>query len=200
VTPARRVSGPLLTVAVVVGAAVAAALATAAVVAPGRSAPARPAVGTASPDGVVARRADSLPAVSAEAEVLARWDARRARAYARGDVAALRALYVAGSAAAARDVAVLRSYLVRGLRVRGLRMQLLAVEVREHRQDQIRLRVTDRVLGARAVARGWAHPLPADQPTSRAVTLVRVDGAWRVGGVSGAAPRAAGPPGSAAGR
>jgi hypothetical protein len=199
VTPARRASGPLLTVAVVVGAAVAAALATAAVVAPGGSAPARPALGTASPDGV-ARRADSLPAVSAEAELLARWDARRGRAYARGDVAALRALYVAGSAAAARDVGVLRSYLARGLRVRGLRMQLLAVEVREHRPDRIRLRVTDRVLGARAVSRGWSHPLPADQPTSRAVTLVRVDGAWRMRGVSGAAPRATGPPGSADGR
>ncbi len=166
--------------AVVVGAAVAAALVTAALVAPGRAGPrGQPAVGDAPPPAASAT--GSRPAVSAEAELLARWDARRARAYARGDAAGLRALYVAGSAAAARDVAVLRSYLARGLRVRGLRMQLLAVEVREHRDDRVRLRVTDRVVGARAVGKDWSRPLPADQPTSRAVTLVRVGGAWRVG-------------------
>jgi hypothetical protein len=180
VTSTRRASGPILTVVVVLGAAVAAALVTAVLVAPGRTVPARSLAAGASPDDVE-RRAHGDAAVSAEAELLARWDARRARAYARGDVAALRALYVAGSAAGARDVTVLRSYLRRGLRVRGLRMQLLAVEVRAHRPERVRLRVTDRVLGATAVGRGWSHRLPADQPTSRSLILVRVDGAWRVG-------------------
>jgi hypothetical protein len=177
-------SRPILAVVLLVAAAVAAALVAALMVlregadrpaaAPARASVAPPAAG---------------PAVSVEASVLARWDARRSRAYARGDARALRALYIRGSPAAGRDVAVLRSYLARGLRVRGLRMQVLALEVREHRPARIRMRVTDRAVGARAVGVGWSRPLPADRPTSREVTLVRADRSWRVARVSGAAPR-----------
>jgi hypothetical protein len=166
---------------VVAGAAVAAALVAAVLVGDRHGDPGAGGVGGLTPQvSAGAGGAPGAPAVSPEAAVLARWDVKRGRAYARGDVPALRALYVSGSAAAARDVAVLRSYLGRGLRVRGLTMQLLAVEVREHSPDRIRLRVTDRVVGARAVSAGWSRPLPADQPTSRVVTLQRSDGGWRM--------------------
>ncbi len=192
----RAVPHVTLALAVVAG-AVAAALATALFGLGGSAGPSpapspAPAVQPeAQPSGRTAAvaRGAAGPAVSAEAAVLARWDARRATAYARGDPQRLRALYVRGSPAAVRDVAVLRSYLARGLRVRGLRMQMLAVEVREHRPGRIRLRVTDRAVGARAVGAGWSGPLPADQPTSRLVTLVRGQGSWQVSRVSGAAPR-----------
>ena len=45
-------------------------------------------------------------------------------------MAALAALYTAGSAAGRRDRAMLDRYVARGLRVEGLRMQVLAGSVR----------------------------------------------------------------------
>ena len=54
--------------------------------------------------------------------------ARRARAYARGDAAALRRLYVAGSRTGARRRApCCAAYVDRGLRVTGMRTQVLGV-------------------------------------------------------------------------
>ena len=121
----------------------------------------------------------------AAVRVLRGWDARRASAYAAGSPARLADLYVAGSSAGTADVRVLRGYLGRGLRVRGLRMQLLAVSVVDRLDDRWRLAVTDRVAGGVAVGRGRRLALPRDRADTHVVTLMRGgDHRWRVAAVT----------------
>lgn len=115
--------------------------------------------------------------------VLRSWDARRAAAWARADVAGLQALYVPGSVAGRRDVAMLRAWAARGLRVRGMRMQVLAVDVVHRRSGRLVLTVTDRLARAVAVGHGVRRALPRDVPSSRTVTLVRQAETWRVAAV-----------------
>ncbi|MCW2793151.1 MAG: hypothetical protein JWO76_2249 [Nocardioides sp.] len=120
---------------------------------------------------------------SAAVRVLRAWDVRRARAWSRGETGALRRLYVARSSAARHDVAMLRAWSRRGLRVRGMRMQVLGVDVRAQGPDRIVLMVTDRLTGAVAVGSGTRVPLPRDAASTRTVTLRRVTGEWRVASV-----------------
>jgi hypothetical protein len=129
----------------------------------------------------------------AAVRVLHHWDLRRSRAYARGSVPALRDLYV--DRAGVADVRLLRAYAARGFRVTGMRMQLLAVAVLAQAPRRWRLRVTDRLDGAVAVAAGRRTVLPCDRASTRVVQLVRgADGRWRVASVRevSAAPRPAG--------
>ena len=125
------------------------------------------------------------PGSAAPVRLLRSWDLRRARAYAEGDAAALRRLYVPGSRAGAGDVRLLRSYRRRGLHVTGMRMQLFAVQVVAHTAGRWRVRVTDRLAGAVAVGHGQRIRLPRDQASSHVVTLVRRAGTWQVGSVRG---------------
>lgn len=122
-------------------------------------------------------------AAAPEVDVLRSWDRRRGSAYSRGDVAGLRDLYVDGAGAA--DARMLRAYTRRGLRLEGMRMQILAVEVLTRRPDVWRLRVTDRLVGAVAIGPSGDTRLPRDQASTNVVTLVRSpsDGAWRVASV-----------------
>lgn len=116
--------------------------------------------------------------------MLRAWDEARAAAYAAGSVASLRELYAAG--AGASDVRLLRSYLRRGYRVEGMRMQLLAVRVLDREPGAWLLRVTDRLAGGEAVGRGERLPLPRDRADTRTVRLKHgEDGGWRVVSVSG---------------
>jgi hypothetical protein len=113
--------------------------------------------------------------------VLRGWDARRSRAYARADVAGLGDLYVPGSRTGASDRAVLRGYRDRGLRVSGMRTQLLGAQVLHDSERRITVLVTDVLLDAVADdggGRRWA--LPQDRASLRRVLLVRHDGTWRV--------------------
>ena len=112
------------------------------------------------------------------------WDASRAAAYASGSVAALRDLYVPGSAAGRADLRVLRAYRARRLRVTGMRMQVLALSVLDSRRGWWRLQVTDRLAEA-TVMRGHRRiTLPSDRPTTRILTMMRGgDGRWRVADV-----------------
>lgn len=126
----------------------------------------------------------AVSATSRASAVLHRWDRARAAAFAAGDVAGLQRLYVPGSAAGRRDVRALRAYLARGLRVEGMRMQLLAVQVLQERTRRLRLRVTDRLTGAVAVGPQGRVRLPTDTASTRVVTLVRRGGGWRVAAVS----------------
>jgi hypothetical protein len=112
--------------------------------------------------------------------VLGAWDVRRAAAWAAGDEAALAALYTDGSAAGRRDRAMLGRYVARGLRVRGMRMQVLAGKVRSRTAGRIVLVVTDRLAHAVAVRRGTRVVLPRDRATRRTIVLRRVAGEWRV--------------------
>lgn len=124
-----------------------------------------------------------VPAETTALAVLHAWDDRRAAAWARGDVDLLRRLYVSGSRTGRADVAMLRAYADRGLRVTGLRTQVLAVAVRALAPARLVLRVTDRLAGG--VVRGAARPLalPVDRPTSQVVVLRRVGGRWLVASV-----------------
>jgi hypothetical protein len=139
--------------------------------APGASGP--PAVRASVVADVVGRG----PAAEAAA-VLRAWDRARAEAWARGSPAGLRRLYVAGAGAA--DLRMLRSYLDRGLRVHGMRTQLLALEVLDRRRDHWRIRVTDRLAGGVAVGAGGSEPLPRDEASIRVLSLVNDGGRWRV--------------------
>ncbi|MDQ3615249.1 MAG: hypothetical protein M3393_01205 [Actinomycetota bacterium] len=139
---------------------------------------------------------DAPPAAPTRAvAVLHAWDAQRSGAYAHADLAALRGLYTVGSRAGTTDVALLRDYLGRGLRVKGLRMQLLAVEVVSSDPRRWRLRVTDRLHAGLVVdRRGRRVVLPRDQATTRIMTLRRVSGdaGWKVSAVRRSAPRPTG--------
>lgn len=134
-------------------------------------APAPPAASPAPPAGPVG------------VAVLHRWDRARAAAWASGDVAALRALYTARSAAGRADVALLTRYLDRGLRVRGLATQVFSVTVLATGPVRVRLRVVDRLAGGRACARDRCVPLPHDHADRRTITLRRSHGRWLVADV-----------------
>ena len=151
------------------------------------TAPARPPAASSSraapPPQVTTDRGSS---VRRAAEVLHAWDDRRAAAYARGDPAALRRLYVRGSRAGVRDLRVLQAYAERGLVVRGLQTQLLALRVLDASSGVMRVEVTDRRVGGLAVGRSLRVALPRDAPSSRVVELRRRAGSWRVGAVQDA--------------
>lgn len=139
-------------------------------------------------------RADAAPAPAAPApprSLLAQWDDRRAAAWSQGDPQALRGLYVAGSRSGEADVALLQDYVDRGLTVAGLRTQVLSLDVRHHDEDSLRLVVTDRVVGASAVGKAGPVPLPRDRPSTRRITMRRVQGEWLVAEVRDQASAAA---------
>jgi hypothetical protein len=135
-----------------------------------------------SPDGARGSSAITVSAAerSPERAVLARWDRDRSMAWARGSPGELRRLYLPGSSAGQRDVGLLRRYADRGLRVEGLRTQVLAWSVLARQPDRLVLQVTDRLVGGVAVrADGSARArLPVDRPTERLLTLVRREGRW----------------------
>jgi hypothetical protein len=112
--------------------------------------------------------------------VLRDWDRRRARAWARGDSAVLSRLYVVRSRTARRDLAMLAAYRSRGLRVRSMDRQVLAMHLRTCRARRISLLLTDRLVGAVAVGHGDRIGLPPGQPVTRRVDLRRQAGIWRV--------------------
>lgn len=118
------------------------------------------------------------------AALLRAWDVRRARAWAHGDRAALARLYVPGSSAGRHDLAMLRAWSERGLRVRGMQMQLLAVRVRARTADRLVLDVTDRLARAVAVGPQGRADLPGDSASTRTVVLRRLAGEWRVARVT----------------
>lgn len=134
--------------------------------------------GSSTPDD--GRPAEASSPVSGPREVLADWDARRSAAWAEGDVAALRDLYVADSPTGRADARMLSAYVDRGLRVEGLVTQVLALEVIDESADGLSVRVTDRVVGGVVVGESVSGPLPRDRPTTRTLALQRVDGVWLV--------------------
>lgn len=117
------------------------------------------------------------------ADVLREWDAARAAAWAAGDAAALRALYLPGAEAGRRDVRLLRSYLERGLRVSGLQYQRLQIRVLVRDDALLRLEVVERLLPASVHRGSEVRRLPAGQPVRRVVELRRLGSSWRVAAV-----------------
>lgn len=141
------------------------------------------------PEPLVAARAAPSAAPQPVA-LLAAWDARRAAAWAAGDADALGRLYTPASAAGRADVAMLRRWSGRGLRVTDLRMQVLAVDVRAASPGRWELDVTDRLAGGVAVGAGRRTTLPRDGWSTRRIVVQRVAGAWRVAAVSPVPPGA----------
>ncbi|GAB4004995.1 hypothetical protein [Nocardioides ultimimeridianus] len=124
-----------------------------------------------------ARSAGPVAAVRALV-VLRDWDRARAHAWAHGDATALRRLYADRSAAGRRDLAMLRRWSARGLRVRGMSMQLLGVRLEVRTARRIVLVVTDRLVAAYAVGGGHRYPLPHDNASTRRLEFRRVEGRW----------------------
>lgn len=143
--------------------------------------------GSGSPAAVAAAAAAGASAEVRALAVLHRWDRARARAWARGDPAALARLYVPGSQAGWRDVAMLRTWSRRGLRVAGLRMQVLAAALVARDRGRLVLVVTDRLAGGAARAGPVRRVLPRDRPSTRRLVFRRVAGRWLLSSVQ---PRA----------
>lgn len=144
--------------------------------------PERPAGTTPAAAAVVApgaRQVDVVRAVGSLA-VLRDWDRARAEAWAAGDVRALRRLYVPGSSAGERDAAMLRRWTDRGLRVRGMTMQVLSVELRRRTERTLVLVVTDRLARAEAVGRSGRIRLPRDGASTRRLVFRDRGGRWRL--------------------
>jgi hypothetical protein len=137
----------------------------------------------AGPRDVVRR--DAAPAIAAPPaaralSVLRQWDRRRASAWADDDAVALRSLYLRGSKAGHRDLAMLAAYRRRGLRVSSMRRQVLAVHVRPSRRRLLSLVVTDRLVDGTVSGAGVRTALPESRPATRRIELRRVGRRWRV--------------------
>ncbi|QIK66029.1 hypothetical protein G7072_06470 [Nocardioides sp. HDW12B] len=104
--------------------------------------------------------------------LLHRWDARRERAWARGDAASLARLYTGRSVAGRRDVALLERYVARGWTVDGTTPRIVDAAVEERAADRVRLRLSE------------ADPGAGPDLHARVVTLVRSTTGWRVGRVT----------------
>lgn len=132
----------------------------------------------------VAARVGAVTVGPAE-RVLRRWDVRRARAWAHSDPTALRRLYAPGSRAGSADVAMLRRWQRRGVRVAGLRLQVLALHVVRRSSRRLVLRVSDREVGATARVPTGSVVLPRDEPSQHLIVLRRGPGLpWRVSSVT----------------
>lgn len=107
------------------------------------------------------------------------WQRRRERAWAAGDLDALRRLYVAPDVARA-DVRLLRAWLERGAAGVDLSHQLLSYDVLRAGERRVGLRVTQRL--ARSVVRsdGPARSLPRGAAHVQEVVLRRSDEQWVV--------------------
>ena len=112
--------------------------------------------------------------------LLRAWDRRRARAWARDDAAALRALYVRGSRTGRRDLAMLGAYHRRGLRVTTMQRQVLAVEVRANAPREVRLLVTDRLVEGRVTTEDRQVVLPRSRPAVHRIVMRLSPTGWRV--------------------
>lgn len=176
-----RASRRTVAVTAVVLVAVAALLAVA--LTGGAAREAGPGRGTARPTVAAVPRDVTPAAALASLAVLRDWDRRRSAAWRDGDVTRLGALYVPGSAAGAHDVAMLERWVRRGLRVRGMAMQVLAVELRVRTDRRIVLEVTDRLAGPVAVGGGRRWSLPRDGVSVRRLEFRRTAGRWLLAAV-----------------
>jgi hypothetical protein len=132
-------------------------------------------------DGSRARRVPVETRQTAEAlALLHAWDRRRTHAWSQADPAALADLYTRGSLTGRHDRAMLAAYRARGLRVTGLRTQVLSARLRTWAPHRVTLEVVDRVVSGHAVGGGVRIPLPRDRSSSRVISLRRVAGAWCV--------------------
>lgn len=151
----------------------------------GTAATASPAKATTAADGPTRVARVSVPEAVRAVTVLRDWDAARAKAWAAGDPAALRRLYVARSSAGERDVAMLRRWVRRGMHVEGMTMQVHTLRLRARTDKKLVLVVTDRLARATAVrsVTGERWELPRDEASTRRLVFRHRSGAWRLDSV-----------------
>ncbi len=112
--------------------------------------------------------------------VLAGWDRRRSSAWAHGSRVRLGRLYVAGSATGRVDLGRFDAWAARGLRVAGMRREIFEVRVRASRPRNLRLLVTDRMVGGYVEHGGQRRNLPVTA-VSRHELHLRLDRVgWRL--------------------
>src|SRR5690606_1480889 len=117
------------------------------------------------------------------AVILARLDHRRAQAYAANDPDRLRSVYVPGSAVLRNDLAMLRAYRARGVRLTGVRLRLIQVALVARRGPTARLRVVDWLDRPVAHTPEGTVRLPRDRATERLIVLRNAADGWRIAAV-----------------
>jgi len=115
--------------------------------------------------------------------VLTRLDATRETAYRTGEPALLRHVYVSGSPVLRRDRRLLAAYERRGVRLRGVRLELVQVQLRDRDRRVVRLSVVDRLQRPVAHTAVGKLALPQDLPTRRVITLAASHDGWRIAAV-----------------
>jgi len=122
------------------------------------------------------------------ADVLGGLDATRSAAFGRGDVALLASVYVTGSRPLERDRTALLELAHADVRAVGLRLVVDEVTVIRTAEDEVVLRVVDRMSGYRLVrADGSVDEVRAGRgPAAWLVTLGTGtgDGEWRIAAIS----------------
>ncbi|MEP6667427.1 MAG: hypothetical protein ABJA81_13345 [Nocardioidaceae bacterium] len=118
------------------------------------------------------------------ARVLRDLDNRRADAWRLGRSGRLTAVYVPGSAALARDRAMLDAYTGRGFRVAGAKLCFIRVALIDREGGSVRLRTVDQLrLATARLDNGRALALPRDRPTRHEIVLERWGREWRIASV-----------------
>jgi len=123
------------------------------------------------------------PGTDPECYVLGGLDVARAQALADVNVRDLQRVY-ASDRAAARDRRVLERYAARGYRIVGAGMIRESCRVVSRSDERVELQVSERLAPSWVVSEaGEARRLPRDGSTSRTVSMIRVDGRWRIASV-----------------
>jgi hypothetical protein len=135
------------------------------------------------PTGVWSSAADETPRRDARTEalqVLRDWDRRRAAAFVARDPVALSALYKAGSGLARQDLATLRGYQRRDVRVVDLGSQVASAQVLIASHDVLELRVVERLGVVRVAVDGVRRSLAPSRFERRVLRFERVGSGWRL--------------------
>jgi hypothetical protein len=114
--------------------------------------------------------------------LLRRWDRQRSSAWASGDRRGLARLYVSGSRTGRRDAADLGRWVDRGLRVTGLRQQVVSCQVVRAVPSSVTVEVVDRTVDGVAEGHGRRTAVPTSAWATHRIRLVRARGhrGWQV--------------------
>ena len=137
------------------------------------------AIGTGGSSG----QASAVQARAARPDWPAVLDRQRERAYAAEDPALLRAVYVSGSPVLRHDLATLRAYSDRDVRLSGVRLRTLDVEPLGRSGPYVRLDVVDQLDRPTAHGADGTVRLPRDRATVRVIVLRDASDGWRIAGV-----------------
>lgn len=118
--------------------------------------------------------------IESAADALARLDAKRSLAYATGDAALLRSLYLDASPAEQADLSNLQRMVAAGERTHGFGTEMVSTQVLESSTNVLRLAVIDTVpaFDVRRLDGSLVRAEPGRGQRTFEITLQRVDGRW----------------------